>query len=411
MDPIQIMDLAMDVGYHLAKAGAETYRVEESINRIIGAYGYLSDVFVIPNCMHVTILREGEEPITRMRRIRDHGNDLDAVERYSNISRRICAERPAPTQAEEWMRAEKAAKRVYPLPALLLANFLGAAGFAILFGGGWIEMAVCGVCGVLVGLTGMLTTRSLGSYTFFHIVSSALVMAFAAYAASALLPALNYDAVISGASMLLVPGLLFTNAMRDIIYGDTNSGWNRVVQVLLIAAAIAIGTALAHGICIRLFGTAASAAGIDNSYLAQAAACFVAVYGFSMLFNIHGRGILLCCVGGTVTWLIFLLAADASGSELSAYFFSSLFAALYAEAMARVRKYPAISYLTVSIFPLLPGAGVYYTMKCAVEGDLDGFAAQGMHTAAIAGIIAVAVIFGSTAGAAIFGSLSKRLQK
>ena len=53
------------------------------------------------------------------------------------------------------------------------------------------------------------------------------------------------DIVIIGALMLLVPGLLFTNAMRDIINGDTNSGMNRIIQVFLIAVAIALGTGAA----------------------------------------------------------------------------------------------------------------------------------------------------------------------
>ena len=64
--------------------------------------------------------------------------------------------------------------------------------------------------------------------------------------------------------------------------------------------------------------------------------------------------------------------------------------------MARVRKYPATSYLVVSIFPLIPGAGVYYTMSHAVRGDMDLFASQGMHTAAIAGVIAVSILLIST---------------
>ena len=64
--------------------------------------------------------------------------------------------------------------------------------------------------------------------------------------------------------------------------------------------------------------------------------------------------------------------------------------------MARIRKYPAISYLVVSIFPMIPGAGVYYTMNYAVRGDMDLFASKGMHTAAVAGIMAVGILLGST---------------
>ena len=61
-----------------------------------------------------------------------------------------------------------------------------------------------------------------------------------------------------------------------------------------------------------------------------------------------------------------------------------------------MRKYPAISYLVVCIFPLIPGAGVYYTMNYAVRGMNMEFAVQGLHTAAIAGTIAVGILLAST---------------
>ena len=50
----------------------------------------------------------------------------------------------------------------------------------------------------------------------------------------------------------------------------------------------------------------------------------------------------------------------------------------------------------VSIFPLIPGAGVYRTMLYAVRGEMALFAAQGMYTAAIAGVIAVGILLVST---------------
>ena len=50
----------------------------------------------------------------------------------------------------------------------------------------------------------------------------------------------------------------------------------------------------------------------------------------------------------------------------------------------------------MALFPLIPGAGVYYTMNYAVQGNMDVFASSGMHTAAIAGSIAVGVLLAST---------------
>ena len=79
-----------------------------------------------------------------------------------------------------------------------------------------------------------------------------------------------------------------------------------------------------------------------------------------------------------------------------AYFLASAFASLFAEIMARIRKFPAIAYLVVSAFPLLPGGGIYYTMSHAVQGDMTMFSQQGMQTVSIAGSMAVGILLIST---------------
>ena len=104
MDYYALLDLTISLGYRLAMAGAETFRVEESVNRIFSAYGIDAEAFAITNCLTVSIETESGKPMTRMRRIGVHGNDLDAVERYSNLSRKICAEHPDPLVALEWLK-------------------------------------------------------------------------------------------------------------------------------------------------------------------------------------------------------------------------------------------------------------------------------------------------------------------
>lgn len=395
MEYSKMLDIATELGYQLAMSGAETFRVEESIVRVLHSYDIDAEVFAIPNCLHISIEPVIGRPLTRMRRIGSHGNDLDAVERLSGLSRKLCAERPAPEIAAKWLDETIRGKRVYNLPTYLAGNFMGAFGFAILFGGSLPDALCSGFCGMIVGLINKLMDK-LGANQFFRIITAAFVMALPAYGMGALGIAPNPDAVVIGALMILVPGLLFTNAMRDIIYGDTNSGINRVVQVLLIALAIALGTAAAWEVTTGLWGTITPAPNIAYSYALQALASMIGCVGFAVLFNIHGPGGLLCALGGTLTWLVYLLTQELTGNDLPAYFWGTLFAALYSEAMARIRKYPAISYLVVSIFPLIPGAGVYYTMNHAVSGSMTQFADQGMHTAAIAGIMAVAILLAST---------------
>ena len=45
--------------------------------------------------------------------------------------------------------------------------------------------------------------------------------------------------------MLLIPGVALTNALRDMIKGDTMSGTNRLIETILIAAAVSFGFVMA----------------------------------------------------------------------------------------------------------------------------------------------------------------------
>ena len=395
MDYNTLLDLATDLGYELAMSGAETFRVEDSINRIMASYGIASEVFAIPNCLTVSIETEDGQNLTRMRRIGSHGNDLDSVERFNGLSRAICNRKPDPKEGKQWLDIVRESRLHYSFPVYLLGNFLGAAGFAVFFGGNWLDCICGGVCGVLIGLVTRFL-ENMKANPFFRTIAAAFSMAFLAYLMGAAQLCSNADMVIIGALMILVPGLLFTNAMRDIIYGDTTSGVNRIVQVFLTAVALALGTAAAWRLVTGLLGTPADTVTIAHSAFMQCLSCFIGCIGFVILFNIHGPGGLICVLGGTATWLVYLIAFEISGNDLTAYFWSSLFASAYSEVMARIRKYPAISYLVVSIFPLIPGAGVYYTMNYAVRGMNEQFALQGLHTAAIAGIIAVGILLAST---------------
>ena len=395
MEHIILLDLATDLGYELAMCGAETFRVEESINRVLAAYGLEAEAFAIPNYLIVSIQSKDGTPVTRMRRIGHHGNDLDSVELYSSLSRAICAERPSPEEALRWLDEVRRRRRHFSGAGRLAGDFLGALGFGLFFGGGWVDGLCAGICGMLVGFVNKVLD-DMKANPFFRTIAASFLMALFAYLLGAAGIVRNSDAVTIGALMLLVPGLLFTNAMRDIIYGDTNSGINRIVQVLLVAVAIALGTATAWNAAKQLWGAPVSAEALPWGIGWECVFAMVGCVGFSILFNIHGPGGLLCALGGGLAWLVYRISMGLGSGEILAYFWASFFASLYSEIMARIRKYPAISYLVVSIFPLIPGAGVYYTMNYAVRGEMELFASQGMHTAAIAGIMAVGILLVST---------------
>ena len=394
MDYNTLLDMATDLGYGLAMSGAETFRVEESITRIFKAYGLNGEVFAIPNCMTITMETLDGTPMTRIRRIGEHGNDLDRLERFSNLSRKICSEKPDPAVAAQWVKETEQTLRVHPRAIRWLGISITAAGFAILFGGSLKDCVFAALFALVADLVSSIYEK-MHANQFFHIITSAFIMSLLCYIASAFGLVDNADTSIIGALMILVPGLLFTNAVRDIIYGDTNSGINRIVQVFLIAAAIALGTGAALKLSEQFFTLSMGKPIIQHGILIELIAAALGCIGFSIVFNIHGPGMLLCMVGGMVTWLVYRMTQGFGGDAMG-YFFAAMFAALYAEVMARIRKYPAFSYLVVSLIPLIPGASVYYTMNHIVHGEMQAFADRGTYTMAITGAMAVGILLVSS---------------
>lgn len=405
-----LLDLATDLGYELAVSGAETYRVEDSPRLILSAYGLEPEVAATSNYLIVSILSADQTPITRMRRIGFHGNNLDAVERLNNLSRRLCAETPAPETAAKMLEQTKASVRYYSFPMLVLGHFLGAGGFGLLFGCSLTDALLAGLGGILIAFVSRFTS-AMKANPIFSTLAASFLMSLLAYGFRAAGLAGNADTVIIGGMMILVPGLVFTNALRDMIYGDTSSGINKCVQVLLIAGSMALGAAAARNLSIRLWGALPLASAASHSLPLLCLAAFVGCTGFSILFNIHGPGMLLCTLGGIAAYAVYAVTLHAGFSPGSAFFVGTTFSALYSEIMARVRKYPTICYLVVSIIPLIPGASLYYTMQQAVDGAMDHFVSQGLFTAEVTGIMAASIILVSSLVRILLGRKKEKSRK
>ena len=403
MDYYLLTDLAATMGYHLAMSGAETFRVEDTIHRILRAYGVECEVFAIPNCVSVSLEAANGKPLMIMKRIGFHGNDLEALEKLNALSRRICAERPDVDEAMAWLEETMQACRSYSTGVFYLGSVLVGLGFCLVFGGTLLDCLWAGAMGLIIGLITRFMDKQEAN-PFFSTLLAACCMALPAYIAAGLGLMDSPDAAIIGALMILVPGLPITNSMRDIIYGDTNSGIIRVVQVILTALAIALGTAAAWHLTTGVYGLTGSTT-VSWHPLAQAIAVFVGCCGFCILFNVHGRGCVLCIIGGVATWMLYLLWGALGCDIYAANLFAALFAALYAEVMARVRKCPSMPYLVITILPLLPGAGVYYTMSLGLEGNMMDAVAKGLETIGVAGALAVGILLVSS----VFRILNRRI--
>lgn len=243
MDYDNLLTMATDLGSRLMESGAEIYRVEETVYRLLRAYGLdTAEVFAIPNCLIVSVTTPGGHPITRMRRIPSHGTDIDQLERCNALSRRLCRDTPPLAQAQALIDALPDQVRRFP-PAMLAAGYAITAGFFTLFFGGSPWDGVCGaLCGLAGGGVSLWGGRLLGGNPFVQTAFASAVLSVLAVLLVHWGLGGNPDAITIGSLMILVPGMALTTAMREIMAGDIISGVNRTAEALFTGAAIALGT-------------------------------------------------------------------------------------------------------------------------------------------------------------------------
>jgi uncharacterized membrane protein YjjB (DUF3815 family) len=78
------------------------------------------------------------------------------------------------------------------------------------------------------------------------------------------------------------------------------------------------------------------------------------------------------------------------------FFVATIAISIYSEIMARVHKAPVTGYLLVSLLPLVPGGGIYYTMEYCIIGNTEMFLETGIHTLGIAGALALGILLVSS---------------
>lgn len=250
MDYNALLAVASDLGYALLESGAEIYRVEEAIQRLLHAYGVQqADPFVIPNCIIVSFVTPEGQIMTQVRRVSSHGTDVDLLERYYDLGRRLCREVPPLSQAKAALIDIGQTRRTYPLPLLLLAYFVGTSAFCRFFGGTWQDAFCSGLCGISIGLSLNALTQ-LHANLFLKTILSAALSAFLALSFTFSGMGEHSELITIGALMALVPGIVFTNAIRDVMAGDMVAGLSKITDALLTGVAIALGT----GFAMALFG-------------------------------------------------------------------------------------------------------------------------------------------------------------
>ncbi|CAI6081575.1 threonine/serine exporter family protein [Cohnella sp. JJ-181] len=239
----EIVEICVLAGKIMLENGGETYRVEDTMMRIATAYGAEGpQSFVMPTGIMFAI--EGTESATRLVRISRRSTNLSKVTEVNDISRRIAGGHLQPAEARALLKGVECGEPVYPLRIQLLLAALASGCFLILYEGTWSDMPAAMLCGGTgFWLLGWMTRLS--SIRLFGELIAALAVGLLSYLAVRLGVGQQHSTIMIASVMPLVPGLLITNAVRDLMAGHLVSGISKGAEAFLTAFAIGAGIGIA----------------------------------------------------------------------------------------------------------------------------------------------------------------------
>jgi uncharacterized membrane protein YjjP (DUF1212 family) len=244
MNADRMMDICMLAGEIMLTYGAETYRVEETLERMAKSAGFKNvHSFVTTTGIFLSFDVEGND-VMQMIRVDDRMQDLNKVSLVNQVSREFVGGLIDGDVA--YMKLDEIAKAPMNYSPWLLHIASGVAGgaFSYLFGGNLFDTIPAFIAGFSASWS-VVTLQEYMKVKFFAEFMSAFLGGVVAIVLVLLGLGENLDQVIIGTLMPLVPGVPLTNAVRDLMSGDLIAGVSRGAEAVITALSIATGIALA----------------------------------------------------------------------------------------------------------------------------------------------------------------------
>ncbi len=241
MNTNELGELCLLAGKIMLESGAETYRVEDTMIRIAHSFGInYPNSYVTPTGI-IFSLCETEQ--TKLARISKRSTDLYKVIIVNSISRKISTGEISVEEAYSTLRKIEKEKTKYPTYVMIIAASIVSGFSLVTFNGEWKDF----FSAFLAGGAGFLCVsylHRLVDIKFLTEFVAALVVGLISYFFKYIGFGHDLSNIIVASIMPLVPGLLITSAVRDLMAGHLVSGLSKGAEAVLTAFAIGAGVAI-----------------------------------------------------------------------------------------------------------------------------------------------------------------------
>lgn len=242
----QLLEITSRAGAMMLKNGAEVYRVEDTVERIIRSIYEVSDIDVYAtfNALMYSFNIDGKV-YSNVKRVKNRGINLIVVDEINSFSRKFCSHQLSLDDAlKELDKIKKYNKKDIKLN--IIGATIASTVFPILVNSktpNFWDLPATFVVALVTFLLFIKTEDKMYGY-FIENFMAGLTVSFLTIMMSKVFPNFNLANVIISSMMPYVPGFVLTNSIRDLMSGDATSGLVGLTMSLFISLALAIGVAV-----------------------------------------------------------------------------------------------------------------------------------------------------------------------
>lgn len=246
----KVLYLAGRVGKLIIKYGGETYKAEEAVQTICNHYHMEAHSMALPSSIIISIHDKSDNFYTNVEKITSRTIDIGRITKIDELLKTI-----SNYKFDEFARKmyDIENETPYPFKFVLLGNCIAAAAFAFFFSGGVRDSISSFFSGAIISVICYKSQQMEINNFFINLIGGATAT-LVSYIFFRVELVSDISVSIIAVIMLLVPGISFTNSIRDLISGDLVTGISRGVESFIVGTALAIGSGITLSIIKTLGG-------------------------------------------------------------------------------------------------------------------------------------------------------------
>ncbi|MCB1050995.1 MAG: threonine/serine exporter family protein [Acidobacteria bacterium] len=381
------LELTVLMAKALQTYGTPAHRLEEALSILAGHMDLDAQFFSTPTAIFASFTK-GDFEKTVLLRINTGDVHLERLDQINSILESIGVEKMPVEEALGKMRALMASPERWGPWWTLLSFIIASSAASRFLGGGWREVLVGGVIGLLIGCLGLVSQRSRTIGNVFAPISAITAAMVAQGALVVFDPFSPFTATLAGL-IVLIPGLSFTTAMVELATGHLASGTARLANATSVFLLMTFGLALGTQLVGKMTGTMVGSSPEPLPLWTQWVALALAPAAFGILFRAHPRDFWLIFLSGFLAFFSARWGGHLLGPQLGG-FLAAFVLGIACNLFTRLTQKPAAIPLEPGIIFLVPGTVGLRSLAALLQNDT----LSGVNTAFTMVLVALSLVMG-----------------